>query len=120
LSDAHAFAADSFTELGARYPFIAKPAKLLDCLLRYLPVISISITEDVTVTQLCARPLQSEGFIQQFASLAKLLQEKSQETGNRARELPMRKYLQFLTHEKDKRVVKGLMAQLTSPECVLN
>lgn len=30
----------------------------------------------------------------------------------------MKKYLQFLGHEKEKRVLKGLMAQLTTPEFV--
>jgi hypothetical protein len=115
LPSAHAFAAQTYAEMGARYPFKGKPASLLNCLLRYLPVISVTVTEDSSVTQICARPLESGSFIRQFATLATQLQAKSQEARNRARELPMRKYLQLpvLSHKKDKRVVKGLMAHVT-------
>jgi hypothetical protein len=118
LMDSHALAAKGYKDSGVRYPFDKKPAVLLDCLLRYLPVISVSVMEDATIMSLCARPAQSEGFICQFATLASQLQEKLQEIRNKARELPMKKYLQFLGHEKKKGVLKGLMAQLTTPEFV--
>ncbi|GAQ93096.1 hypothetical protein KFL_012960010 [Klebsormidium nitens] len=118
LSDAHTFAQQSYAEMDLRYPFQAKPSNLLDCLLRYLPIISVTVTVDSSEVQLCARPLQSDAFIRQFATLARQLQEKSQETRNRVRELPVQKYITFLDTEKDRRVFKGVVAQLTSPEFV--
>lgn len=63
LTDSHALAAEGYKDSGVRYPFDKKPAVLLDCLLRYLLVISVSVTEDVTIISLCTRPAQSEGFI---------------------------------------------------------
>ncbi|GAQ85750.1 hypothetical protein KFL_002520100 [Klebsormidium nitens] len=107
---------------GVSQKFRGRPSRLLAFLLRYLPLISITVQAREgckEVVLLCARPVQAHDHILQFATLAKMVREQAKETAQKARELPILKYLRFLSKEQDRRVFKGLLAQLTGADFVV-
>jgi hypothetical protein len=96
-----------------------RPQRLQSLLLRYLPVLSVALEEGSEKVLLCVRPPQAHDHILQFATLARLVRVNSRECEQRAKEVPVLKYLRLLSTEQDRRVFKGLLAHLTETDFVV-
>jgi hypothetical protein len=120
LSDAAELVANVFFDAG-EVNVVGRRDRMLSLVFRYLPVVSVALPKGKGKGGmfLCARPPQGHDFVLQFATLAKLVREKAEATQKAAAELLVKKYLQFLSHEQDRRVMKGLLAHLTGEDFVV-
>lgn len=105
--------------IGVESTMKGRPQRLQTMLLRYLPVLSVRVDEGRETLFFCAKPPQAHDHILQFATLARLVRARLKETEQRAKELPILKYLRFLSTEQDRRVFKGLLAQLAGVDFVI-
>jgi hypothetical protein len=98
----------------------ARPYQFRDFILRYLPIVSVDVrnSNQVLQTWLCAKSPESDEYIVQLATLARAARENSIAVQEKLKSLPIRKYLLFLSQEQDRKVFKGLIAQLTGPKFV--
>lgn len=117
LADARELAEEAFD--GEASPW-ARPFQFKDFLLRYLPVIAIDVRDSnqASHTRFCAKPPESDKYIVQLATLARQANQNSLAVQDKLKSLPVRKYLLYLSQEQDRRVFKGLIAQVTSPQFV--
>lgn len=91
--------------------------RLVEKLLKYLPVVHIVIGKgagDANVDFLAARPPGGNEFLRQIASLAEMAENAYQETKRKLGALPVKQYLTVIDTERDRRVFKGLVAQITN------
>jgi hypothetical protein len=96
-----------------------RPQRLQNVLLRYLPMLSVALEERSEKVLLCVRPPQAHDHILQFATLAMLVRVNSRESEQRAKEVPVLKYLHFLSTEQDCRVFKELLTHSTRTDFVV-
>ena len=101
----------------------SRPSTVVLKLLRYLPLLNVKTVEATTsytrdLNLLSARPPDGAQFISQISTLAQMLSTSAQSTQRKLQSLPIRSYLQVLESERDRRVFKGLISQLTSSSFV--
>lgn len=93
-------------------PWLRKMCTFREKLLRYLPVVSVQVPTGFMVGM---HPPGGQHFLTQITQLASSLHSAASETQERLRAMPMRDYLRSMGCERDRRVFKGVIAQLTSP-----
>ena len=105
---------------GSTCPWLnSQPRDFIGKLLRYLPVLHLKFNDVTTsgveqMSMIAARPTGGSQMLCQIASLAAATNHAANHTEQSFRDLPIKKYLQCMDTERDRRVVKGIIAQMTS------
>jgi hypothetical protein len=99
------------------------PSRVLDKLLRYLPVIHLEFDQSspngtMKASVLAARPPNGSQFLHLLEAMAAQADHAANDTTNKLRAAPVKQYLRAMDTERDRRIFKGVVAQLTSDSFV--
>lgn len=112
----------SYFEHQQQCPWVVRPITLITKLLRYLPVITIKIGASTSgvkaALHVSARPPDGSQYLQQIGALVTTANHNAAQLSERLRNLPIKSYLAVMESERDRRVFKGLVTQITNPTFV--
>ena len=112
----------AFLEHQQSCAWLVRPSILTSKLLRYLPVMMVTrgalVSGQKTAVHVAARPPDGAQFLQQIGSLVAEVNSIDAQVQQKLRALPIKSYLAVLETERDRRVFKGLVTQITNPTFV--